>query len=242
MSDDFSFQMVKKNPISLFLSKPITPKKLTMFMKPNYPQEPSFSQKICESFENPTKFIVKKKVLNKTLNLDSPVPEFAKEFLHSGQTTVLNQRKNSYSKRGSNPSTSPSCKNSFKTLIKAQSKGPISKSNTRSKSNLSVTDSKEPTLHKILRLFKPQIMKFKEKSHIQVFTTVSPAVKKSKVKLSRRLELLNEVHRKKKRPAKELSVEVFEPQEQYINDYTRPAITFGEKLWKLNEISVLNLN
>jgi hypothetical protein len=117
----------------------------------------------------------------------------------------------------------------------------MSKTHTKSKSLLLSSDSREPTLHKILRLFRPQIMKFKEKSKIQVFTTVSPAVRKSKEKLQRSLKILNEVHRKKKKPPKEISIEVFEKPLDYKIDLNRPAITFGEKLWKLNEISVLNL-
>lgn len=241
MSEDLLIQFSQKNPLSIFLSKPVTPKKLTMFRKSYMtPQDTKSKIPAFENFETVSKKNSKNQILNKTQQLDSPVPEFAKEFVYSNPTSKIQNRKNSHFKRYFD-SSPPSCKNSFKHLRKTPSKTPVSKSNTRSKSNLSVTDPKEPTLHKILRLFKPQIMKFKDKSHIQVFTTVSSAVKKSKVKLSRRLQILNEVHRKKKSPPKELSVEVFEPQESYLKDYTRPALTFGEKLWKLNEISVLNI-
>jgi hypothetical protein len=84
-------------------------------------------------------------------------------------------------------------------------------------------------------------MKFKEKTHIQVFTTVSPAVRKSKAQLQRSLKLLNDVHRKKKKNHKDISIEVLDQPIECKLDFNRPAITYGEKLWKLNEITMINL-
>ena len=174
----------------------------------------------------------------KAIQLESPLPEFAEEFVYHVPKSATRKRYHYDSKRPLIPSAPVSVKSSSKKLILTPSKSAIK---SKSKSQLLKSDCKESTLHKILRLYRPQVMKFKEKTHIQVFTTVSPAVRKSKAQLQRSLKLLNDVHRKKKKPPKELSIEVLDKPLEYKLDFGRPAITYGEKLWKLNEITMINL-
>ena len=101
-------------------------------------------------------------------------------------------------------------------------------------------DNKEPVLHKILRLYKPKIMNFKDRSKIRRYTTESIAVKRSKEKMLHSFKLLNQTFRKVNHKKKEVEEQNFETIIKY-EEIDRPAVTFGEKLWKLNEISVLNL-
>jgi len=87
MSEDLLFQFSQKNPLSVFLSKPVTPKKLTMFRKSYVsPQATKAKVQAFENFET----VSKNSTLGKTQQLDSPIPEFVREFVYSKINRFIN--------------------------------------------------------------------------------------------------------------------------------------------------------
>ena len=161
----------------------------------------------------------------------SPVPEFAKEYIIDPAPTKKVLKKSKLYSKSSSKSKIP------QTPTSKKSKVLIPKQNSKS---AIVSDKKEPSLHKILRLFRPQIQSFVHKSKIQVFSTVSPKVKKSKAKLLDYEKSFKKLKPKKKEKKVPLNLNSIEPITSF-NDYSKPAFTFGEKLWRLNEISIFNI-
>lgn len=184
-----------------------------------------------------------KTMISKRVNnfFGSPVPEFAKEY-------VVN-----YS-----DSKKYNCKSSLSTQVKSkdrlsQTYQIIKENNDKVLSGRKKNDNKkkrnfkwmekEPTLHKIFRLYKPQILNFNEKSKIRVFATVSNGVKRNKAKLMKSLKQLNDIVLEKYKEKVEIEIEVEEVQKtrEITKEYNIPTATYGEKVWRLNEVSILNL-
>lgn len=184
------------------------------------------------------KTMISKSVKN---NFDSPVPEFAKEYVVSCPDSKKYQSKSSLSTQvKSKDRLSQTCQ-----IIKENNDKVLSgrkKKDTKKKRNFKWMDmEKEPTLHKIFRLYKPQILNFEDKSKIRVFSTVSNGVKRSKAKLMKSLKQLNDIDLKKYKEKVEIEVEEVEKTREITKEYDRPAATYGEKIWRLNEVSILNL-
>ncbi|OMJ73518.1 hypothetical protein SteCoe_27779 [Stentor coeruleus] len=172
---------------------------------------------------------------------ESPVPEFAKEYVVSCPDSKKYHSKSSLSTQvKSKDRLSQTCQiikeNNDKVLIERKKK------DTKKKRDFKWMDmEKEPTLNKIFRLYKPQILNFKDKSKIRVFATVSNGVKRSKAKLMKSLKQLNDIDLKKYKEKVEVEVEEVEKTREITKEYDRPAATYGEKIWRLNEVSILNL-
>lgn len=215
------------------LSSPIKPKRPNLFLGSQMNSSFQMASSLQATFltQSRPQTTSHKRPIKKP---ESPIPEFAQEFVHncSKSKPVCNRSVKSISLQ------SRESLNARATPKKALSR---QASNQKSKSNIQPADCKEPTLHKILRLYKPQILHFEDKSRIRVFTTVSRAVKKSKIRLIKNSQLLNRVFGKKYREKQEEVIEVNEKNREPIIEYPKPAVTYGEKLWRLNEVSVLNL-
>lgn len=173
---------------------------------------------------------------NKTFT--SPVPEFVKDYIVSCMDSKKTTSK-------SNLSTQAKSKDRFSQtcLIQKENTSRVvfaSKKKDKKRYSKMFDKSKEPALHKILRLYKPQILNFKDKSKIRVFSTISIEAKKNKEKLIKNLKRPNKLELKKGKKKYEPRVEEAETPKKFIYNYEKPAATFGEKLWRLNEVSILN--
>jgi hypothetical protein len=165
----------------------------------------------------------------------TPVPEFASEYLYKPYRFKKNTKSSFLDpKKSSNQKTSNSLPpKKIKIVKKTLKKRPQSTKNSE----------KEPALNQILRLFKPQVQNLSEKNNFKVFPTVSIGVKRSKANLLRHLKILS-----RHKPSLELptyeKITLKEEKIQEIKDfkgYSKPAETFGDKLWRLNEVSVINI-
>lgn len=158
----------------------------------------------------------------------SPVPDFAKEYLNWNPPKKVKARPNSQKASKKEIAVSPA----------VQQKKNCRISHSQSKTlSYSLQDS---TLNQIFRFFKPQIQNFTDKDKIRRFSTETLAVKKSKAKL---LEYSQKFRKNPKKSKKNKAKNITEGPNNLKNpkEFDRFAETFGEKLWKLHELSVLNL-
>ena len=220
--------------------QPVTPKTLLIYTGP-LEKFPGHNRMISDLFpaedsENLWKIKCPITVNNKEAvkAITSPVPEFAKEYLRSNPQPKVRPRSckspacsQQASKKSMNTGTPHTRGNNSHRMLSAHSRV------------LNNSFQQEPTLHKILRLFKPQIRIFHDKDKIKRFSTETPAVKKSKAKLISSYKHYRRFNKKDKRKQEESrgnTPEMLALTEQF----DRPAATCGEKLWKLKELSILN--
>ncbi|OMJ70224.1 hypothetical protein SteCoe_31854 [Stentor coeruleus] len=223
-----------------YTSKPVTPKHLL---------EMSYIVKNSSSFlRETTQFsdiqgIINRKRPNtasykrKNKIITSPVPEFAKDYILSCMDSKKTTSKSMLSTQAkSKDRLSQTC------LIQNENTSQIvfgSEKKDKRRYSKRINIEKEPTLNKILRLYKPQILNFKDKSKIRIFATISIEARKSKEKMIKNMKRLNKLELKKsKEKCESKTVEVETPKE-VIHNYDKPAATYGEKLWRLNEVSIL---
>jgi hypothetical protein len=242
MSETFSKPPSSRNlpDYKSYLSKPMTPKRLLLFTQPS-----TSGLKDLHLNPNPQgqNTMLKLQRPQTTKNQHSAIvgtaniPEFAREYVlglsdsrQPGVFPIHSARivsKDSFTKLNTpRPNSSAPGK-----IRKPQPKPKLKPE----------TFMHKCTLNDILNAYHPQILNFDDKSKIKVFTTVSKAVKRSKARLQRTMELLNRKYQKRKKVGGDMAEESEEKVYEIEHPYNKPAITFGEKLWRLNEMSVLQI-
>lgn len=242
MSKDMLAEMASlaKTRGNTSLSRPITPKKLLLMSS----MTKKINLGICTSkikaedheyFDLEIRKITRHKKGKK--DCKSPIPEFAREFvvdcvekkkavsksLLSTQVKFKESLENEDLKKSFRKKSACEVKKVVKNLVKDED------------------EEKEPTLHKIFRLYKPQILRFKDKSKIRVFSTVTPEARKSKEKFIQSLRKLNKLGMKKNKKKVLGKKDKKDNNRQTLKDYKMPAFTYGEKLWRLSEASAVQI-
>ena len=212
--------------------KPITPKSLSMHSIVDFTRSPL----ALVTLSNPTKAIkilenrrVSTTAYNKHRSI-SPVPAFAKEYIKADSVTASKTKiKSIYAtlKIKSKPVTGSSKRSKTKLIVPLSSQR---RSNTLNQTQINNSEG-----NKIFRLYKPQTVHFSPRSKIQIFTTMDVGDPHTPKPLKKTINLLLNNSPKPRHLHPTQNEEVHHIPDKPI-DYPKPAITFGEKLWRLNEV------
>lgn len=221
--------------------KPVTPKSLSMF---NMTDLRSIKN-VGLSFTAPAKAkqeTERKRIFTATCNKrsnKSPVPAFAKEYVQSASTTASKTvlRPHHLMAKPKPKTVKPQKTREKKEKSEMRSgKTPLS---SHKRSNTHVEDLNKTQENKIFRMYKPQILHFSPRSKIKIYSTVNfgeTIVKPQKRDINLTLLNLSKPQISCQKHLEEDSQVQYEPIE-----YLKPAMTFGEKLWRLNEVSIFSM-
>ena len=220
---------------NLLKFKPVTPKSLSLYnVKDLNSTAPELFpvQNLIEKFQ----VIDRKRVFtadNKQRKTQSPVPEFAKEYV---QEDIFPQKLTF-----KQPYVSLQNKSKPRILTSKPIKQRISI--TEDKKKISKTSSKQLSQtqeRKVSQLYKPQILYLSPRSKIRIYSTINIGEirpqKSPQKNLNLILKNLSKPHLILNKPNEETCQAIDEPIE-----YIKPALTFGEKLWRLNEVSIVSM-
>ena len=207
---------VKKERNSLNSAKPVTPKTLMMLSSrqssTTTPRKFRMMQMEEIQTRNASKGTFKKPV--------SPLPDFMKEYLQN-QEKVRVQRQST---------------------LHGSQRVQTSKPQRSRKTNKSIQEraqtSPETVNPRVFRIYKPQIIEISPRSKFKLYSTVNlsntaPRRKIEKINLNFSSTLKPSVNNSKIEETTQIMTENIE--------YIKPAMTFGEKLWRLNEVSIFSM-
>lgn len=223
-----------QHKINLLQLKPVTPYSLFSLNDPKPSQTAPIDLLAINS--TLTQAIRPKPIFNsidKPKKLESPLPEFIKEYVQ-GPVLCKNTTKNHTIPLDNQVFTDNKYKSRVSTSKPSKQRDSDDNYHRKSKSSEQSIKNYE---NSVFRLYKPQIIQFSPRSNIKLYSTFNLTQKKVKKKPNRP-HILRNVHKPiipSQKNAEDDKITIPEPKE-----YLKPALTFGEKLWRLNEISIFN--
>lgn len=207
---------VKKERIGQFPAKPVTPKSLMMMTAGNVAQVVPY--KIRSMYlEEPQMKASSKAAFKKPA---SPLPDFMKEYLQSKEKVKVERQ------------------SSLHGTQRVKTTRPMKFRRIHKSFEYRAQTSPQKDNSKVFRIYKPQIIEISPRSKIKIYSTVNlsntaPLKKIEKFSLNVNSTLKPSVNNTKHEETTQMLTETTE--------YIKPAMTFGEKLWRLNEVSIFSM-
>lgn len=206
----------KKERNNFISAKPVTPKTLMMLTSGQVSQVTPYRYRMMQMEEIQTS-VASKATFKKPV---SPLPDFMKEYLQN-QEKIRVRRQSS---------------------LHGSQRVQTSKPQRNRKVNQSIQEraqtSPEKANNRVFRIYKPQTIEISPRSKFKIYSTlnlsnIAPMKKIQKVNLNFSSTLKPSVNNTKLEETTQMMTENAE--------YIKPAMTFGEKLWRLNEVSIFSM-
>jgi hypothetical protein len=212
-------------------AKPVTPKTLMRFISGSWAEaENNMMRKKVEvarvRTENRNRSGKKERRTGQ-----SPIPGFMQDFMQEDNGPHRTQLRSVYYQ-------SPADRTRINTSKPARQRLSITMNTQRAQTSPISELRKNTAEIRVFRMYKPQVLQISPRAKMKIYSNIEipQNAKPSRKKIFNvTAENLRLPHIILKSPEGEKKVEIIEPIE-----YLQPAITFGEKLWRLNEVSLIS--